>query len=163
MRTSLVRMISPAILAVTFAMPVVAQEPADGISLEQVHVQIAEAMLAVAAYSVQERQKAIDEANAALEELDAALTSRKEAMRERFAEMAEEARTDLNQGLAELEARRIELARRLGMLEAGADAAWAELLTGFEAAWTELSDSIDESGLADLMTEDGGAETGTTE
>jgi len=131
-------------VALTFAGQAVAQTEPDA-GLEDVRTQVAEAMDAIAAYSVAQREAAIAEARAALDAMDAAVAARQQEMREEWAQMTEAAREDANERLAELQSALIGLAERVGTLQAGADSAWNELNGGLVAAWGELSAAVEAS------------------
>jgi len=114
-------------------------------SLEQVRENVAEAMEAIAAYSEAQREAAAAEARTALEQMDAAVAARQREMREAWAELTEPAREDANARLAELQSALVDLAERVGTLQAGADSAWVELNEGLLAAWGELSAAVSAS------------------
>jgi uncharacterized membrane-anchored protein YjiN (DUF445 family) len=102
-------------------------------------------MEAIAAYSEAQREAAAADARAALDQMDAAVAARQQEMREAWAELTEPAREDANARLAELQSALVDLAQRVGTLQAGADSAWSELNEGLMAAWGELSVAVSAS------------------
>lgn len=103
-------------------------------SLEEVRTEVAEAMDAIAAYSGAQREAAAAEARTALDQLDAAVAARQREMREAWADLTEPARQDANARLTALQSALVDLAGRVGTLQAGADSAWGELNDGLMAA-----------------------------
>jgi chromosome segregation ATPase len=114
-------------------------------TLEEVRTEVAEAMEAIAAYSEAQREEAAAEARSAVDQLDAAVAARQREMRDAWAEMTEQAREDANARLAELQSALVDLAERVGTLQAGTDSAWEELSDGLMAAWGELSAAVSAS------------------
>lgn len=114
-------------------------------SLEEVRTEVAEAMEAIAAYSEAQREAAEAEARTVLDQMDAAVSARQREMRDAWSEMTEQAREDANARLAVLQSALIDLAERVGKLQAGADSAWVELNKGLMAAWEELSVAVSAS------------------
>lgn len=110
--------------------------------LEEVRTSVAEAMEVIAAYSEAQREAAVAEARSALDQMDAAVATRQQEMREAWAGLTEAAREDANARLAELQSALIDLAERVGTLQAGTDRAWVELNEGIMAAWDELSAAV---------------------
>lgn len=116
-----------------------------GPSLEEVRAEVAEAMEAIAAYSEAQRESAAAEARTALDQMDAAVAARQREMREAWAEMTETAREDANERLAELQSALVDMAERVGTLQAGADSAWEEVSDGVMSAWLVLSAAVEAS------------------
>lgn len=114
-------------------------------SLEEVRAEVAEAMEAIAAYSEAQREAAAAEARIALDQMDAAVEARQRETREAWAELTEPARENANARLAELQSALVNMAERVGKLQAGADSAWVELNEGLMAAWSELSAAVSAS------------------
>jgi hypothetical protein len=117
----------------------------DAPSLEEVRIEVAEAMEAIAAYSEAQREAAAADARAALDQIDAAVAARQLEMREAWAELTEPAREDANARLVELQSALVDLAERVGTLQSGADSAWVELNAGLMAAWDAMSSAVDAS------------------
>ena len=113
---------------------------------EEVRTEIDQAMEAVAAYSVQERDQALAKARAALDRLDAEIARREQALRENWAEMSEEARVTARAQLEALRTARNRLGERYGALQSGASEAWEELTAGFSDAWAAFSDAWSDDG-----------------
>ncbi len=127
--------------ALIFTLPAAAQDAGPTVTTEEVRAEISEAMSAIAAYSEQERDKALAEAREALNRLDAEIARREEALRENWAEMSEAARATARARLQDLRAARNRLGERFGALETGTSSAWDELRTGFSNAWMAFSDA----------------------
>ena len=107
----------------------------------EVRAEIAEAMEAVADYSAEERDAALERAREGLDRLDAAIARREQALREGWADMSDAARDAARERLADLRAARNRLGERYGALEAGTRSAWGELKSGFADAWDAVSDA----------------------
>jgi len=133
-----------AMASLLFAGPAAAQSEAAP-TLEEVRIEVAEAMEAIAAYSAAQREAAVAEARLALEQMDAAVAARQRETRDAWAEMTAQAREDADRRLTELQSALIGLAERVGTLQTGTDSAWVELNNGLMAAWDELSTAVSAS------------------
>jgi len=122
--------------------PLAAQtdDPAETTS-QDVRTEISEAMDAIADYSAQERDEALNEAREAMERLDAEIEQRAQALRSSWNDMSESARESASEQLEALRTARNRLGERYGALEAGAADAWGELTAGFSRAWNDLSEA----------------------
>lgn len=129
-----------AVVAFT-ALPAVAQGKDDMTSAQEVRAEISQAMDAIAAYSEQERDRALTEARAALDRLDSEIEQREHALREGWADMSDDARETARSQLRDLREARNRLGERFGALQSGTTSAWDELRDGFSDAWTAFSDA----------------------
>lgn len=109
-------------------------------TLEQLRTELSEAMEAVGAYSVEQRDEALAAARDALDRVDAEIERQEQALRENWAEMSEAAQDAARERLNDLRDARNRLAERFGALQAGADSAWDELTDGFGNAWDSFTD-----------------------
>lgn len=123
------------------ALPAGAQDTDAPTTADDVRAEVSEAMEAIAAYSEQERDKALTQAREALNRLDAEIERREQALRENWAEMSDAARETAQARLRDLRKARNRLGERYGALESGASSAWDELKTGFSDAWTAFSEA----------------------
>jgi chromosome segregation ATPase len=128
-------------LAALLAMPAAAQDTDALTTTDEVRAEIADAMDAIAEYSVQERDQALTRAREALNRLDAEIARREQALRENWADMSATARETAQTRLQDLRQARNRLGERYGALEAGARSAWGELKTGFSDAWGAFSEA----------------------
>lgn len=108
---------------------------------EEIRAEVSDAMDAIAAYSVQERDQALATAQAALTRLDAVIERREQALRENWADMSDAARETARESMRDLRAARTGLAERYGALQAGAGSAWDELRDGFTGAWDAFAEA----------------------
>jgi len=123
------------------ALPAAAQDAGALTTTDEVRSEISKAMVAIAAYSEQERDQALAAARAALTLLDAEIERREAALRESWAEMSDAAREAARISLQDMRATRNRLSERYGALETGAGGAWDELKTGFSGAWSAFSEA----------------------
>lgn len=111
--------------------------------LEDVRVEVAEAIAAIEAYAEARRDEAVAEARASLRALDLAIAVLQREAREDWAEMTQELRDETDARLAAMQSALLDMAQRVGALHAGADTAWDELTLGLVASWMTLSGAID--------------------
>lgn len=137
--------LAPVVLSLSLHGAAMARSSDSDAKLETARTKVAEAIEAIREYSAAERAEALEKARAALDQLDTALGERSDEMRDRWNEMSEESRDAADEKLEELTKRRILLAEKLGILEAGSESAWSEMKSGLSAAWKELSDAIEDS------------------
>lgn len=123
------------------ALPLAAQDTSAPITTDEVRAEISAAMDAIAAYTEQERDRAIAEARETLDRVDAEIERREEALRESWADMSETARETARARLQDLRKARNRLGERYGALESGTSSAWDELKNGFSDAWNAFSDA----------------------
>ena len=108
------------------------------ITIEDVQAELSDVYSAIAQYSVQERDEALDAAEQSLDRIDAEIEILENRARENWAEMSQAARDRTSDALQDLRARRNRLGEMYGAMTHGADAAWDELIIGFTRAWDEL-------------------------
>jgi len=136
--------------ATAFAIVVIAGSvPDELITSDEVKADVSQAMDAVRAYTVQQRDEAMVTAREGLVKLDAEIERREKALRENWDELDEATREEYSATVSSLRAARNDLGERVGALQTGSADAWAELKQGFanaydafEARWRE-ADSDD--------------------
>lgn len=133
-----------AIVVIAGSVPALAQQSDEMVTSDEVKAEISQAMDAVRAYTVQQRDEALVTAHEGLVKLDAEIERREKALRENWAELDEATREEYGATVSTLRAARNELGERVGALQTGSADAWVELKQGFsnaydafEARWRE--------------------------
>lgn len=137
--TSGKRTVSAFVLSVWFLAHGVAwAQSNEPITIEDVQAELSDVYSAIARYSVQERDEALDAAEQSLDRIDAEIEVLENRARENWAEMSQAARDITSDALQDLRARRNRLSEMYGAMTHGTNAAWDELIIGFTRAWDEL-------------------------
>lgn len=124
-----------AIVVMAGSVPALAQQTDELITSDEVKADVSQAMDAVRAYTVQQRDEALVTAREGLVKLDAEIERREKALRENWAELDEATREEYSATVSSLRAARNELGERVGALQTGSADAWAELKQGFANAY----------------------------
>jgi hypothetical protein len=109
------------------------------ITIDDVQAELSDVYGAIARYSLQERDEALDAAEQSLDRIDAEIDVLENRARENWEDMSQAARDRTSAALQDLRARRNRLGEMYGAMTHGTDAAWDELVAGFTNAWDELS------------------------
>lgn len=108
------------------------------VTVEKVQSELSEAFAAISAYSVQERQEALDAARSSLERIDHEIDLLEHRARENWHGMTDAAQENTSQAMRTLRERRNRIGEIYGAMSHGTQAAWGELIYGFSRAWEEL-------------------------
>lgn len=114
-------------------------------SFEDVKEETKEAISTLRAYSVNQRDQAIQDAKATLDRLDQRLDSLESKIDSEWTEMTEGARQNARETVQSLRKQRLQLSEWYGSMKSSSDAAWEELKTGFVGAYQELEDAWQEA------------------
>ena len=114
-------------------------------SFDDVVEETKEAVSTLRAYSVDQRDEAIQEAKATLDRLDQRLDSLESKIDREWSEMTGEARQSSRETIQALRKQRLQLSEWYGSMRTSSDAAWEELKTGFVGAYQELENAWQEA------------------
>jgi hypothetical protein len=109
------------------------------ITIGDVQAELSDVYGAIASYSSQQRDEALDAIGNSLDRIDAEIEVLENRARENWADMSEAAQDRTSAALQELRARRNRLGEMYGAMTQGTDAAWDELISGLGRAWDELN------------------------
>lgn len=110
----------------------------DPITIDDVQAELSDVYTAIARYSVQERDEALEAAETLLDRIDAEIDVLENRARENWADMSQAARDKTSGALHDLRSRRNRLGEMYGAMTRGADSAWDEMVYGLGRAWDEL-------------------------
>lgn len=104
--------------------------------------ELGEAYDAFVAFTVEQRDEAVEAAQSAMSFIDVEIEERAEAVREGWADMSEDARALARQEMQDLRETRLALAEQFGALQAASAEAWDSVKEGFMNGYEELSDAL---------------------
>jgi len=107
-------------------------------SFEEIRANIGETFDAIAEYSAEQRDEALESTKKALAEADAAIERVENDIRENWHEMTKDMKIESGEALRDLRRERTELAEEYGAMKSGSDEAWDDLVNGFTEAWEEF-------------------------
>lgn len=128
-------------MAVAFSgavLPAYAQSERKDATTTDVRKEAQHLLTALKAFTVEQRDQAIESARKALHELDENIGMLEEQLRGEWAEMNRAAQENGSARLEELRRQRIEVAEHLGRLEESSSAAWNDIRTGFAQSYEAL-------------------------
>ena len=104
-----------------------------------------ELLQALKAYSIEQRDLAVEQASVALDNLDQRIVTLEADMLEQWDEMDQATRAKTHQSLQALRQQRTRVAEWYGGLKSGSASAWANIKQGFSAAYEELNEAWESS------------------
>lgn len=136
--------IGAVVAAITFGAPAVLAGTGSGsgmqeeVTMDKVQMKISKAFDAIANYSVDQRDEAVESISETLDEVDREIDLLEARARNKWSDMSEETREQTSDALAEVRKQRNALGEKFGALQEGADSAWDDLKIGIADAWDSL-------------------------
>lgn len=132
-----------ALCSTTLPSPLSAQQPGDTtmesrVTVEQIQSELSDAFAAIGAYTIQERDEALDLARTCLGRVDHEIEVLEQQVRENWHAMTQVAQEETSQRMRTLRARRNRIGELYGAVTNGTEAAWREMKHGFAKAWKTL-------------------------
>lgn len=119
-------------------LPAYAQAESEDAATTDVRKETQHLLTALKAFTVEQRDQAMENARKALQELDENIDALEEQLRGEWADMNRAAQENARTRLEELRRQRIDVAERLGRLEESSSAAWNDIRTGFAQSYETL-------------------------
>lgn len=136
--------IGAVVAAITFGAPAVLAGTGSGsgmqeeVTMDKVQMKISKAFDAIANYSVDQRDEAVESISETLDEVDREIDLLEARARNKWSDMSEETREQTSDALAQVRKQRNALGEKFGALQEGADSAWDDLKIGIADAWDSL-------------------------
>lgn len=108
------------------------------VTMDKVQMKISKAFDAIANYSVDQRDEAVESISETLDEVDREIDLLEARARNKWADMSEETREQTSDALVQVRKQRNALGEKFGALQEGADSAWNDLKIGIADAWDSL-------------------------
>ncbi len=118
--------------------PVWPQEGNETARLDEVQTEFSDAFDAIAAYSVDRRDAALDALRNAFSGIDDQIEVLDDRARNAWSQMSDATRQRTAAALRDLRDRRNDLSEAFGALSQGAGSAWDDLMAGVRAGWANL-------------------------
>lgn len=133
------------VLCTTTAMAAVqdqASAPPQDSKREQMNKEVDEAVEAIRAYSIEQRDEAAKRALASMEELDRRISALQVDIDQQRAQMGDAARRESQVAMADLRARRQELSKWYDRMRHSSGKAWSEVKGGFTDSYRALAEAL---------------------
>jgi len=132
-----------ALCSITLPGPLSAQQTGDTtmenrVTVEQIQSELSDAFAAIGAYTMQERDEALDLARTSLGRVDHEIDVLEQQVRENWHAMTQDAQEETSQAMRTLRERRNRIGELYGAMTNGTEAAWGEMKHGFAKAWEAL-------------------------
>jgi NAD(P)H-dependent flavin oxidoreductase YrpB (nitropropane dioxygenase family) len=125
--------------------PVSSASSGDATTAADIKQETRELLRALKAYSVEQRDKAVEQARVALQNLDKRIETLEADMLARWDEMDQATRAKTQASLQALRQQRTRVAEWYGGMKSGSASAWAQIKQGFSSAYEELREAWESS------------------
>jgi hypothetical protein len=127
------------------AQPVFCATSAETTTAADIKQETLELLQALKAYSVEQRDKAVEQASIALDNLDRRIEKLEADMLAQWDDMDQATRAKTQASLQALRQQRTRVAEWYGSMKSGSANAWAQIKQGFSSAYEELQEAWESS------------------
>jgi hypothetical protein len=123
------------------AMTAIAADADENASIKAIQTQTKELIDALAAFSAEQRDQAIEETETALDKIDERIDALQTRIDQNWSRMSATARKEARDNMRALRKRRVEVAEWYGSMKNSSADAWKKMKKGFSDAYQSLADA----------------------